>query len=129
VIAADTSALLAVVLGEPDAERFLAALRADAVAISAVSLTEALIVAEARQGPDAVRDLELLVAGTVDRVVPVDEAHARVAAGAWRRFGKGRHPANLNFGDCLAYATASLASLPLLFNGDDFTQTDLNAAL
>jgi ribonuclease VapC len=129
MIAADTSALLAVVLGEPDAERFLAALQSDAVAISAVSLTEALIVAEARQGPDAARDLELLVAGTVDRVVPVDEAHARAAAGAWRRFGKGRHPAGLNFGDCLAYATASLANLPLLFKGDDFAQTDLNAAL
>ena len=55
-------------------------------------------------------------------------AHARAAAGAWRRFGKGRHPANLNVGDCFAYATASLANLPLLFKGDDFTQTDLRAA-
>jgi ribonuclease VapC len=128
VIAADTSALIAVVLGEPDAERFLAALRSDAVTISAVSLAEASIVAEARQGPDAGRDLELLVEGTVDRVVAVDESHARAAAGAWRRFGKGRHPAGLNFGDCFAYATASLANLPLLFNGDDFTQTDLRAA-
>ena len=127
MIAADTSALIAVVLGEPDAERFLATLRSDAVTISAVSLAEASIVAEARQGPDAGRDLELLVAGVVDRVVAVDEAHARAAAGAWRRFGKGRHPARLNFGDCFAYATASLANLPLLFRGDDFTQTDLRA--
>jgi ribonuclease VapC len=128
VIAADTSALIAVVLGEPEAERFLAALRSDAVSISAVSLTEAAIVAEARQGPDAARDLELLTAAVVDRIVAVDEAHARAAAGAWRRFGKGRHPANLNFGDCFAYATASLGNLPLLFKGDDFTQTDLRAA-
>jgi len=128
VIAADTSALIAVVLGEPDAERFLAALRSDAVSISAVSLAEAAIVAEARQGADAVRDLELLVAGVVDRVVAVDEAHARAAAGAWRRFGRGRHPASLNFGDCFAYATASLANVPLLFKGDDFRQTDLRAA-
>lgn len=127
MIAADTSALIAVVLGEPDAERFLAALRSDAVTISAVSLSEASIVVEARQGPDAGRDLELLVAGVVDRVVAVDEAHARAATGAWRRFGKGRHPAGLNFGDCFAYATASLANLPLLFKGDDFTQTDLRA--
>lgn len=125
MIAADTSALIAVVLGEPDAERFLAALRSNAVSISAVSLTEASIVAEARQGADAARDLELLAAAVVDRVVAVDEAHARAAAGAWRRFGKGRHPASLNFGDCFAYATASLANLPLLFKGDDFTQTDL----
>jgi ribonuclease VapC len=128
VIAADSSALIAVVLGEPDAERFLAALRSDAVIISAVSFTEAAIVAEARQGPDAGRDLELLMAGVVDRVVAVDEAHARAAAGAWRRFGKGRHPADLNFGDCFAYATASLADLPLLFKGDEFAQTDLRAA-
>jgi len=128
VIAADTSALIAVVLGESDAERFLATLRSDAVAISAVSLTEALIVVEARQGPDASRDLELLVAGVVDRIVAVDEAHCRVATGAWRRFGKGRHPAGLNFGDCFAYATASLANLPLLFKGHDFAQTDLRAA-
>jgi ribonuclease VapC len=128
VIVADTSALIAVVLGEPDAERFLAALRSDAVTISAVSFTEASIVVEARQGPDAGRDLELLVAGVVDRVIAVDEVHARAAAGAWRRFGKGRHPAGLNFGDCFAYATASLANRPLLFKGDDFTQTDLPAA-
>jgi ribonuclease VapC len=128
VIVADTSALIAVVLGESDAERFLAALRSDAVTVSAASLTEASIVAEARQGLDAGRDLELLVAGVVDRVVAVDETHARAAVRAWRRFGKGRHPAGLNFGDCFAYATASLADLPLLFKGDDFAQTDLRAA-
>lgn len=128
MIAADTSALVAVVLGEPEAERFLAALRSDSVTISSVSFTEALIVAEARQGPDASRDLELLVTGVVDRIAPVDEAHARAATGAWRRFGKGRHQAGLNFGDCFAYATASLANLPLLFKGNDFTQTDLRAA-
>ena len=128
MIAADTSALVAVVLGEPDAERLLAALQPDAVTISAVSLTEASIVAEARQGVDAGRDLELLVAGVVDRVVAVDETHARAAVRAWRRFGKGRHPAGLNFGDCFAYATASLADLPLLFKGDEFAQTDLRAA-
>lgn len=128
MIAADTSALIAVVLGEADAERYLGRLQSDPVTISAVSFTEALIVAEARQGPDAGRDLQLLVAGVVDRVVPVDDAHARAAAGAWRRFGKGRHPAGLNFGDCFVYATASLANLPLLFKGEDFAQTDLRAA-
>jgi len=128
VIAADTSALIAVVLGEPEAERFLAALEADAVTISAASLAEGMIVVEARQGPDASRDLDLLVAGVVDRITPVDEAHARAAIGAWRRFGKGRHPAGLNFGDCFAYATASLADLALLFKGEDFSQTDLRVA-
>jgi ribonuclease VapC len=128
VIVVDTSALVAVVFGEPEAERFLAAMRSDLVVISAVSLVEGLVVAEARQGPDAARDLELLVDGVVARVAPVDEAHARAAAGAWRRFGKGRHPAGLNFGDCFAYATAALANLPLLFKGDDFAQTDIGAA-
>lgn len=128
MIAADTSALIAVVLGEPDAERFLATLRSESVTISSISFTEAFIVAEARQGPDASRDLELLVTGVIDRIVPVDEEHARPATGAWRRFGKGRHSAALNFGDCFAYATASLANLPLLFKGNDFTQTDLRAA-
>jgi len=128
VIAADTSALIAVVLGEADAERFLAALQSDSVALSVVSLAEAMIVAEARQGPDAARDLELLVAGVVDRLVAVDEVHARAAVAAWIRFGKGRHPAALNFGDCFAYAAASIANLPLLFKGEDFTQTDLRAA-
>jgi ribonuclease VapC len=128
VIAADTSALIVVVFGEPEAEQFLSAMRSDSVVISAFSLVEALVVAEARQGPDAARDLELLVAGVVDRLISVDETQARVAAGAWRRFGKGRHPAALNFGDCFAYATASLANLPLLFKGDDFAQTDIRAA-
>ena len=128
MIAADTSALVAVVLGESDAERFLATLRSESVTISSVSLTEAWIIAEARQGPDASRDLEFLVAGTVDRIVAVDAEHARAAIGAWQRFGKGRHPAALNFGDCFAYAAASLANLPLLFKGKDFTQTDLRTA-
>ena len=128
MIVADTSALIAVVLGEPDAERFLAALESDSVVTSAVSLTEAAIVARARQGDDATRDLDLLVSAVVGQVVAVDEPHARAAAVAWRRFGKGRHPAGLNLGDCFAYATASLANAPLLFKGDDFTQTDLRAA-
>lgn len=128
MIAADTSALVAVVFGEPEAERVLEAMRSDSVVISAVSLVEALVVVEARQGPDAARDLELLISGVVDRIAPVDDAHARAAAGAWRRFGKGRHPAGLNFGDCFAYATASMANLPLLFKGDDFAQTDIRVA-
>lgn len=129
MIVADTSALVAVVLGEPDAERFLAALTSDEVSLSAASLVEASIVVEARQGPDARRDLDLLVEGTGATVVPVDADHARAAVTAWLRFGRGRHPAALNLGDCFSYATARLAHAPLLFKGDDFTQTDLAAAL
>ena len=129
MIAVDTSALVAVVLGEPDAERFLSALQDGGARVSAVSLVEAQIVVEARQGPDAARDLELLVEATIDDVVAVDGVHAAAAVGAWRRFGRGRHPAGLNFGDCFAYALAQLEELPLLFKGNDFAQTDVASRL
>ena len=71
----------------------------------------------------------LLVTGVVDRVVAVDEVHARAAAGAWRRFGKGRHPAGLNVGDCFAYDTAKTHGCPLLYIGGDFRKTDLQSVL
>lgn len=129
MIAADSSALVAVVLGEDDAERFLLTLETNPVSLSCVSLTEAAIVVEARQGLDAARDLDLLVDATVDVLVPVDRDHVRVAVDAWRRFGKGRHRAGLNFGDCFSYAVARIHSLPLLFKGDDFTRTDLVSVL
>ncbi|GAB3170390.1 type II toxin-antitoxin system VapC family toxin [Myceligenerans halotolerans] len=129
MIVTDTSPLVAVVLGEPDAESHLSRLEAERVLVSAVSVLEAGIVVETRQGPDAARDLELLIDGTVERVVEFDAAHGRAAVSAWRRFGKGRHPAGLNFGDCATYATAKLAGAPLLFKGNDFTQTDLASVL
>lgn len=125
MIGVDSSALVAVVLGEPDAESLLRALQSEPAIVGAATLVEASIVVEARQGPDATRDLDLLVAGAIDEVVPFDSAHARVALDAWRRFGKGRHPAGLNFGDCLAYASARLRDVPLLFKGEDFTKTDI----
>lgn len=128
MIAVDASALVAVVLGEPDAEQFLEALQADTTRLSVVSAAEARIVVESRQGPDAARDMQLLIDAVIDEVVAVDEIHAAAAVAAWRRFGKGRHPAGLNFGDCFAYALASLDGIPLLFKGDDFTQTDLRSA-
>lgn len=129
MIAVDTSALVAVVLGESDAERFLAAMSADDAAVATVSVVEAAIVVEARQGPDAARDLQLLIDGAIERVVPVEREHAAAAVAAWRRFGKGRHPAGLNFGDCFAYALADVEGLPLLYKGDDFGQTDIAAVL
>ena len=129
MIAVDTSALVAVVLGEDDAERHLDALRAHRAHLSTVSLVEANIVVEARQGPDAARDLHLLVDATVDELVPVDAAQAAAAVAGWRRFGKGRHSAGLNFVDCFAYALAYGTGRPLLFKGDDFAQTDIAAVL
>lgn len=128
MIAVDTSALVAVVLGEPDAEAMLRILRGGRAALSAANLLEAAIVVEARQGLDAGRDLRALVAGAIDEVVAVDEAASLAAVAAWRRFGKGRHPAGLNFGDCFAYTLATTRDVPLLYKGDDFAQTDVRAA-
>ncbi len=124
-IVADTSALVAVVFGEPDNAVYADAMDEDDVLLSSASLTEALVVVQGRQGPDAVQDLRLLIDQVVTEIVPLDSAHAEAAFAAWQRFGKGRHPAGLNLGDCFSYATARLANSPLLFKGDDFAQTDL----
>ncbi len=129
MITVDTSALVAIVLGEADAERFLASMRNEGVMLSAVSQVEAAIVVEARQGPDAGRDLQLLLDATIEEVVGVDIEHVHAATAAWRRFGKGRHPAGLNVGDCFAFATARLSGTPLLFKGDDFSLTDIGSVL
>jgi ribonuclease VapC len=126
----DTSAVVAVVLGEPDAERYVEALtRPGLHLLSAVNLVEAGIVVEARQGPDAARDLTVLLETATVTVQPVDDAQARLAVDAWRRFGKGRHPAALNLGDCFAYALAKAHGDPLLFKGNDFSQTDVASVL
>ncbi len=125
----DTSALVAVILGEPDAESYLTSMaRADSLALSAATLTEALIVVEARQGREAATDLVALLAELEADIVSVDEAQAEGAAGAWRRFGKGRHPAALNFGDTFSYALAVIRGEPLLFKGRDFAATDVTQA-
>lgn len=127
---ADTSALAAVIFGEPDAEAILTALcSAETLALSAATLTEALIVVEARQGPEAATDLEALLADLEAEVIPVDEEQAEIAAAAWRRFGKGRHPAALNYGDTFSYALATVRGEELLFKGADFSATDVRQAL
>lgn len=128
MIAVDTSAVVAVVLGEDEAESMLAQIQQNPSIMSAATLLEASIVVEARQGPDATRDLQLLVDAAIE-ITPFDLDHTRVAFEAWQRFGKGRHRAGLNLGDCFAYATASLAGAPLLFKGSDFTQTDIASVL
>ena len=128
MIAVDTSALVAIVLGEPDAETLLEVIQREVTLLSAANLLEAAIVVEARQGLDAARDLDLLVSGAVDEIVPVDEGQIAAGVQAWRRFGKGRHSAGLNVGDCFAYALAKARDAPLLFKGENFTQTDLPAA-
>ncbi|MGL5809614.1 MAG: type II toxin-antitoxin system VapC family toxin [Nocardioides sp.] len=126
----DSSALVAVVLGEPEAEGLLASMTAASghVQVSAVSLVESSIVLEARQGPDATRDLGLLLDGVCATVSVVDAHQAELAFAAWKRFGKGRHSAALNLGDCFSYALSASLGQPLLFKGNDFSQTDIALA-
>lgn len=122
----DASALVAIILGESDAERLLGALAdAPAIAISAATLIEAGIVLSARLQEDARGRIARVMQAYGIAVLPLAEEHYEVALSAWRRFGKGRHAAALNFGDCLAYATATLARRPLLCTGDDFARTDV----
>lgn len=125
----DTSALMTVILGEAEAELFLAQMSGSTeLSVSAATVVEAGIVAEAKGGREAADDLEALLGELECEVVPLDPEQATVAVEAWRRFGKGRHPAGLNLGDCFAYAAAKVSGRPLLFKGDDFTQTDISAA-
>lgn len=126
----DTSALLAVLFDEADAERFRLAIELDETRlVSAATLLETTIVAEARKGEPGGRELELLVHKAAITTVPVDADQVAEARRAWRRFGKGRHAANLNYGDLFAYALARTAGEPLLFKGDDFARTDVARVL
>ena len=121
----DTSALTAILLGEPEARRLLAALVGARSALCAPNRTELLVVIQSRLGDAGVaRAREFLAAQRV-RTVALDEALADAAAAAYRRFGKGRHPAGLNFGDCFSYALAARERVPLLYTGDDFARTDM----
>jgi ribonuclease VapC len=127
MIAVDTSALMAIVLGERDADACIAALEAeDTVLISAGTVAEALIVSARKN----VRDE---VAGLIDsldfEVVSVTLGSAKRVAGVYARWGKGNHRARLNLGDCFAYDVAKEHACPLLFVGNDFSRTDIKSAL
>jgi len=122
----DSSALVAIALKEPGWEALLRKIaEADVVAIGAPTLAETGAVLTARLGPNAPRLLRSLVEEAGIEVVPFVAEHARAAMEAFARYGKGRHPAALNFGDCLTYAVAKLARQPLLYVGADFSKTDL----
>ena len=121
----DSSALVAIVLREPAAERLLQRMRdASFLAIGAATLLETGIVLSARLNDDARGLLARVLQESGITVVDVTEAHLGVAMDAWLRYGKGRHPASLNFGDCMSYAISVVAGAPLLCVGDDFPQTD-----
>ncbi len=122
----DSSALVAVLLEEPEHERMKKAIAADGRRlVSAASVLETAIVLEARSGEHASRQLDLLLRGLAATIVAVDADQANESRAAWERFGKGRHPASLDFGDCFVYALAKTSREPLLFKGDDFSKTDL----
>ena len=125
----DTSAVLAVLFDEPDAERYVRALAgASRCRMSVVSFLEAAIVLESRAGAAAGPDLDLLLERAPIELEPVTLEHAQAARRAWRRFGRGNHLAALNFGDCFAYALAEATREPLLFKGQDFALTDIDTA-
>jgi ribonuclease VapC len=125
----DTSALLAIFRDEPERRAFNEAIEgADSRLFSAANFVETSIVIDARFGAEGVRDLEIFVDRAGIELVPVDVVQARHARRAFSRFGKGRHRAGLNFGDCFAYALATVRGEPLLCKGEDFQHTDLTMA-
>lgn len=124
----DSSVLIAVLLLEPDAEQFLNQLiDAPDLYISAVSLVETAMVIEYKKGQTGADKLDELLAELTPTIVEFDQKQAALARSAWREYGKGRHPAKLNFGDCCSYALAKHLNKPLLYKGNDFSQTDLAA--
>jgi ribonuclease VapC len=123
----DSSAILAVLLNEANATHIAQAMESSSQRLlSAANLLEASIVIESRKGEAGGRELDLLLYRTAIEIIAVDQDQAEIARIAWRRFGKGRHPAGLNYGDCFAYALARVRQLPLLSQGDDFSRTDID---
>lgn len=126
----DTSAVVAILFNEPDARRYANALASAARRlISAVTRVELAFAVEGRKGEPGRADLERLLDAGGFEVVSVTPAQAMRAIDAFLRFGRGRHPASLNIGDCFVYALAATMEEPLLFKGEDFAQTDIRLAL
>lgn len=124
----DTSAIVAIFFNEPDAPSYRERIADDPNRlISAATFLEAAMVIEGRFGEAGGAELDLLLHKAEVEVVAVTAEHTDQARRAWRRYGKGRHPAGLNYGDCFSYALAALSGEPLLFKGDDFSRTDIEA--
>lgn len=122
----DSSAIVAIALDEPEAPLIERRIVDDPVRlVSAATLLEAAIVVEARYGEAGGRELDLWLSSIGAEIILVDLAQVEEARRAWRKFGKGRHPAGLNFGDCFSYALAKSRGEVLLFKGDDFSKTDV----
>jgi ribonuclease VapC len=125
----DTSAIVAIHLREPGHERLIDRIDvAEVVVVGVPTLLETAMVLTARLGQDARPMLFAFLRRIEAEVVPFNEEHLDAATTAFIRFGRGRHPAALNFGDCMSYAVASVAGMPLLFTGEDFSRTDIAQA-
>jgi len=126
----DTSALIAILFGEPETESFVQALVNDPKKmISAFNLLESAIVVEAKKGEAGGRELDLLVHRARIEIIALNSDQVELALAAWRKYGRGNHPAGLNIGDCCAYALAKYSGEPLLFKGRDFSQTDIRPVI
>jgi ribonuclease VapC len=125
----DSSAIVAIHLREPGCERLINRIDvAEVVVVGVPTLLESVMVLTARLGHDARPMLFAFLRRLEAEVVPFNQEHLDAAAMAFLRFGRGRHPAALNFGDCMSYAVASVAGMPLLFTGEDFRRTDIAPA-
>jgi ribonuclease VapC len=126
----DTSALAAIFFGEPELELYTQVIHdAERCRISAANFVELSMVVEGQIGPEAGRQCDTFFRRAEIVIEPVTVEQAHLARQAFLDFGKGRHPAKLNFGDCFAYALAKATGEPLLFKGDDFSKTDVRAAV
>jgi ribonuclease VapC len=126
----DTSALVAILFDESDAKRLAESIvRSEVKLLSAASYLETCVVVDNKRGAEATLDVDDLVDRTGVSIEPFTQSQAVVARRAYQLYGKGHHPAGLNFGDCFAYALAKTTGEPLLFKGDDFARTDATPAL
>ena len=122
----DTSAIIAILFDEPERVAFVAAIAAATHRLmSAPTLLEFYLVVDTKKQALGLAELELFIYEAEINIVPFDQIQAGLAAAAWRAYGKGRHPAGLNFGDCFSYALSKARAAPLLFKGTDFSRTDI----
>lgn len=130
MIVIDSSALVAILRDEPDRRALIDTIvDFGGPCVSTATYVETAMVMELRWGPSGAREMDGLIDDVGIAMVPFDQAQAKAAREAFRRYGKGRHRAALNFGDCFAYALAKTLDSPLLFKGNDFTLTDIKRAL
>jgi ribonuclease VapC len=130
MIVIDTSAIIAILKDEPERRSFTETIeQAETCLISAANYVETSMVMEARNGYEGLRDFDLLLFKAGIIIETVDAEQAKTARAAFSKFGKGRHRAGLNFGDCFSYALAKTLGVPLLFKGSDFNHTDIRSAV